>query len=192
MILSFFFLLNVILSSIYNEYQEAMETRQKTRVKMARENLIEAYHALDPKGMGHIDRETVMAIFFILNEDFPEIPRISDEETKLLFAILDKDGSSTISEEEFLEFGNVLLLEFVRTDLYDSFVKVHFPNIYATRWYQSIEKAVKSEEFELVIDFILVVNAIVIAIQTFPELSNAKVVLDSKYWDGSIDTVWGK
>ena len=58
-----------------------------------------------------------------------------------------------------------------------------------TSWnlnYQSLEKMVKSEAFELAIDFILGVNAIVIAIQTFPELSNTKVSLDTKYWDGSI------
>lgn len=186
MILSFFFLMNVILSSVVNEYDTAVEARQEYRGKMARENLEKAYRLLDPNETGKVDRDTIMAIFFILNEDFPEIRRISDEETKLLFAILDKDGSSNISEEEFLDFGNLLLLEFVRSDAYASVIQTHFPKIYESGWYKRIEEVVKSDEFEFWIDCILGVNAIVIAIQSFPELSSTDVHLDSRYWDGSI------
>jgi two pore calcium channel protein len=108
----------------------------------------------------------------------------------LLFAILDKDGSSTITEEEFMDFGNVILLEFINNDVYTSVVEAYFPNIYASRWYQTLAKAVKSDSFEMAIDAILFVNAIVIAIQSYPELSNMSVEIDPKYWDGSIDTIW--
>ena len=38
---------------------------------------------------------------------------LSDVEEKLLFAVLDRDGSSRISEEEFMDLGSVLMLEFV-------------------------------------------------------------------------------
>ena len=39
---------------------------------------------------------------------------LTDEEKKLLFAVLDRDGSSRISKEEFMDFGSVLMLEFVK------------------------------------------------------------------------------
>lgn len=54
---------------------------------------------------GRIDRETVMALFLILNDDFPEVRTIPADDAKLLFAILDQDGSSLIREEEFMNFG---------------------------------------------------------------------------------------
>ena len=190
MILSFFFLMNVILSSVVGEYDAAVESRKNDRSNLAKKNLKEAFQLLDPRQTGRIDRETVMALFIILNEDFPEIRTLSDDDMKLLFAILDKDGSSTISEDEFMDFGNVILLEFTRTDVYKSVIKAYFPRIYATRWYKALERAVNSEKFELAIDIILGINAIVIAIQTYPELSTTRVEIDPKYWDGSIDTIW--
>lgn len=187
MVLSFFFLMNVILASVVGEYESAVATRNTERVNHANENLKEAFNLMDPKDTGRIDRETVMALFLLLNEDFPEVRRISDDDTKLLFAVLDKDGSSTISEEEFMDFGNVLLLEFIRTDVYKSVVEIYFPSIYSSHWYKRFETMIKSDAFEHGIDLILCFNAVVIGIQSYPELSSAKVHLDPKLYDGSID-----
>jgi two pore calcium channel protein len=108
-----------------------------------------------------------------------------------LFAILDRDGSSTITEEEFMDFGNVLLLEFVKTSAYETFVQRHCPRFFQKESYQRFCRAVKSDMFEYAIDFVLVLNAVVVAIQSYPELSNQQFAVDPKYWDGSIDTVWG-
>lgn len=104
MVVSFFFLLNIILASVVNEYDEASARRKSEASETANRNLREAYKLMDINGNGRIDRETVMSLFAILNEDFPEFRRLSDEETKLLFAILDQDGSSTITEDEFMNF----------------------------------------------------------------------------------------
>lgn len=104
MILSFFFLLNIILASIVNEYDEAAAARKTDATQAAHDNLKEAFTLMDVHENGRIDRETVMALFAILNEDFPEFRHLSDDETKLLFAILDQDGSSTITEDEFMNF----------------------------------------------------------------------------------------
>ena len=190
MLVSFFFLMNVILSSVVGEYVSALENRQKELSSLAEKNLEDAFRLMDPKRTGRIDRETVMALFYILNEDFPEVRTLSDDDTKLLFAILDKDGSSTITEDEFMDFGNVLLLEFIRTDVYKTAVEIYFPKVYASRWYKRFEKSVKSDQFELLIDIILVVNAIVVGIQSYPELSSTRVHIDPQLYDGSIDTVW--
>jgi hypothetical protein len=72
MVLSFFFLMNVILSSVVGEYDSAVENRQKERINLSERNLKEAFRLLDSAGSGRIDRDIVMALFFILNEDFPE------------------------------------------------------------------------------------------------------------------------
>ena len=104
------------------------------------------------------------------------------EDAELLFALLDQDGSSTISPEEFMNFGQVLLLEFVRVSEYASWVEVYCPKLYQSEGYQTFCRVVRSTVFDVVIDIILVLNAVVIAIQTYPELSGQQVDLDSKYW----------
>jgi len=111
MILSFFFFMNIVLASIVNEYDTAVSERKQNHRQNATANLNKAFDLMDNRGTGRIDRETVMALFCILNEDFPEFRTLSDDDTKLLFAILDQDGSSTITRQEFMNFGNVLLLE---------------------------------------------------------------------------------
>jgi hypothetical protein len=90
MIISFFFFLNVILASVANAYDHAVDTRKQTHASHCSENLKAAFQHMDPNGTGRIDRDTVMALFLILNVDFPEFRTLSDDDTKLLFAILDK------------------------------------------------------------------------------------------------------
>jgi len=190
MLISFFFLMNVILASVVNEYDSAKEARRTKRIMLRNDNLKKAFGLMDWEKKGRIDRGTVMALFVILNEDFPEFRRLSNEEAKLIFAILDRDGSSTITEDEFMDFGTVMLLEFMKSSDYATFVEIRLPRLYQSRLYQGFCRVVRSNYFEYAIDLILILNAVVIAIQSYPELSNQTVHIDPKYWDGSIDTVW--
>ena len=48
----------------------------------------------------------------------------------------------------------------------------------------------KSDWFEGVIDVVLVLNAIVIAIQSYPELTGEYVEFDPKTYNGKLDTGW--
>lgn len=114
MIITFFLLMNLILASVVNAYDEAIERRKETRREIALESLTNAFGFMDPNNTGRVDRDTIMALFLILNEDFPEIRKLSNDETKLLFGFLDKDGSSTITLDEFQDFGRILLLEFTK------------------------------------------------------------------------------
>ena len=208
MIISFFFLMNVILAQVVNEYDTAVLERRQDHADMTKRNLTKAYQLLTKQeGVGEgttsdekvddskrerIDRKTVMDLFCVLNEDFPEFRSLSDEDMDLLFAFLDKDGSSKISEEEFMDFGSVLMLEFVKKSDYATFIEIHFPQFYQSGCWQKFCTVVQASYFEYAIDVILVLNAAVVAIQTYPELSGQSVHLDPKYWDGSVDTVWGE
>jgi two pore calcium channel protein, plant len=101
--------------------------------------------------------------------------------------LMSQDGSSTITLEEFMDFGNVLLLEFIKASDYATFVETRLPKLYATRAYQTFCVIVQSARFESSIDFILLLNAIVVGIQSFPELSGSQVTLNGS---DEIDTVW--
>ena len=108
MILSFFFLMNVILATVCNEYDTSVAEHRIERAKMSSTNLKMAFSLLMReekeslnndilvKNSGTIERETVLNLLFTLNNEFPEFRRLSQEETHILFAILDRDGTSRI------------------------------------------------------------------------------------------------
>ena len=98
--------------------------------------------------------------------------------------------TSAITLEEFLGLGNVLLLEFTKTSDYATFMEVYFPKIYNGQIWQFLCKVVQSTPFEYCIDLLLVLNAVVIGIQSYPELAGEDVSLDPHYSDGYIDTKW--
>jgi two pore calcium channel protein, plant len=193
MALSFFFLINLVLAQVINQYDSAVENHRKRYVENSRQNLAQAFELLrqssDCKG-DRIDRSTVMDLFSILNLDFPEFRTLSDDDTKLLFAVLDRDGNNSVSEEEFMDFGNVLLLEFVNAKEYTSVIERNYPAFHRRPFWQKVCSIVNSIEFEVLLDLVLVTNAVVVAIQSWPELSRQDVHLDSRHWDGSRDTVW--
>lgn len=139
---------------------------------------------MDPNDTGRVSQEAIMAVFYILNEDFPEIRRLSKDERNLIFGFLDKDGSSTITLDEFLDFGNVLLLEFTKETDYLTFVQKYLPKVYHSCGWQALCTFVHSTDFEYCIDIVLVANAVIIAIQSYPELSGQDVTMDPHYNDG--------
>ena len=59
--------MNVILASVANAYNTAIDNRKRHYANVRNENLKEAFQYMDPDGTGRIDRETVMALFVILN-----------------------------------------------------------------------------------------------------------------------------
>lgn len=203
MILSFFFLMNVILATVCNEYDTSVSEHRVESAKISSTNLKIAFSLLVRQEKESIDRdvfmgksetierETVLDLLSILNNDFPEFRRISQDETHILFAILDRDGTSKISEQEFMNFGNVLMLELCKSSDYASSVEVYFPKLFHSSCWQQFRRFIMASCFEYIIDFILILNAIVVGMQSWPLLSEQKVVLNSKLLDGSVDTIWG-
>jgi hypothetical protein len=134
MVITFFFLMNVILASVVNAYDNELDRRKMAAKEMSQKDLEEAFTLMQHDGS--IDRDTVMALFLILNEDFPEFRTIPDDDAKLLFALLDKDGSNKIDHDEWMNFGKVMLVEFDRADSYMPFVEKHYPALYNSAGYQ--------------------------------------------------------
>jgi two pore calcium channel protein len=188
MIITFFLLMNLILAGVVNAYDEAIGGRKQARKEIAHHSLTKAFHLMDPENTGRVDRDTIMALFLILNEDFPEIRHLSNDETKLLFGFLDKDGSSLITLDEFQDFGSVLLLEFTKASDYHTLVQHYFPKIFESRWFKQLCFAVHSTYFEYTVDGILLLNAILIGIQSYPELTGERVDLNPHYSNGHVDT----
>lgn len=190
MVVTFFFLMNVILASVVNAYENELDRRRQERNTVKHEKLSRAFEAMEENEAGSIDREIVMSLFLILNEDFPELGTIPEDQAELLFAILDRDGSGAINKQEFLEFGDVLLLEFEKVDKFQPLLRHCAPQFYSSPSFQRFKLFIESKLFESMIDTSLVLNAIIVFIQSYDMLRGTTEAKDESYYDGKIDTIW--
>ena len=190
MMISFFFIMGVVLASIVNSYQNDDDMRKAKIKELRQKNLLQAFQLLDKNEEGWVDRETIMSVFLVLNEDCPEIRYIPPEEAELLFAVLDSGGENRISEEEFMSFCKVMLLQFERASAYTTFIEHHFPSLFHSESFQSFSDAIKSNIFEHVVDAVVLLNAVFVAIQSYPQLVGEPSYEDIHIRDGQVDTVW--
>ena len=190
MVFTFFFLMNVILASVVNGYNNTANAKKEASRMLRRGNLTDAFKLLDDENTGIINRQTLMLVFRVLNEDCPEVRFIPDAEAEILFAILDRDGTEDISEDEFMSFCEVMLLQFEQAAAYLTFVERHFPDFFNSRYYQSLSGMIKSDRFESAVDIAVLVNAVFVAIQSYPELIGNVTSEKAHIREGYIDTVW--
>ena len=193
MVVTYFFLMNIILATVVSAYDDELARRRQNLTDLAAKNLKAAFQLMDSDETGEIDRETVMALFYVLNEDFPEFRTIPDDEAAILFAVLDSDGSCSIELDEFLEFGNVMLLEFKRKGPHVTVIEQYMPWLYNTSCFQFFRKSVQSKGFEVFIDVIVVMYAVAVAYSSYPYLlGQPGIKVNTHALDGKIDTFWEK
>mmetsp|Transcript_20544 Transcript_20544/g.41890 ORF Transcript_20544/g.41890 Transcript_20544/m.41890 type:complete len:116 (+) Transcript_20544:76-423(+) len=89
-----------------------------------------------------------------------------------------------------MSFCKVMLLHFERASAYSTFIERHFPALFQSYQFQSFSRAIKSDTFEHVVDFVVVLNAVFVAIQSYPQLVGEPSTEEEHIKDGQIDTVW--
>ena len=73
MVIAYYLLMNVVLATVVNSYNNSNIEYQKKRLESVNTKMMNAYSLLDPHGVGWIEKEDVMAVFTVLNEDCPEV-----------------------------------------------------------------------------------------------------------------------
>lgn len=190
MCLTFFFFQNVILGTIANGYNTNNDAK-KDKIDKAREQLCRnAFEHLTSGEVDHVTREQLMGIFLILNNECDDIDPIPEEEAEVLFSILDKDDSKKLEIDEFLYFGQAMLLEFEDSERYDSLIERRYPELFLSPQFVKFRKVVSSSTFDRAVDIIVLLNAIVVIVQSYPMLSGQSVATDPRLEDGLIDTRW--
>lgn len=195
MMLTFFFFQNVILGIITNQYTSSHEVREDELETSRLQYIKQAFNLLtNNMETDAVTREQLMSIFLILNTDCYEIQSIPHNEALLLFAVLDTDGSELLEIEEFCEFGNVMLLEFIGYEKFQSSFERIFPSVLESTLYKNFRKAVLSSWFDYSIDVMVFINAVVVIAQMYPMLAGKAVAVTDDaidlLSDGRIDTKW--
>ena len=111
---------------------------------------------------------------------------MSSDEKSIFYALLDRDGTDSIHLDEFLDFGIILLLKLSKQSDYATWVETKFPAVYQSQWYTRLSDAVKSNRFDIIVDIILVLNAITIFMQDYSVLVGHDTVSEIQ----KLDTNW--
>ncbi len=151
--------------------------------------LLAAFTLLDHEDKGFVCRESIMNVMAVLNQAFPKVITMSSEEKCILYALLDKDGSDSVSLEEFRDFGLVLLFTLSKESDYVTLVETMLPSVYRSQWYARLSEVVKSNRFDTAVDAILVLNAMTIFMQDYSMLVGQGSVSQNT---DALDTNWEK
>jgi hypothetical protein len=218
MIICYFYILNLVLAVAVNAYDESLSERRITRAELSKKLLSEAFTLLSSNGE-NVSRETIMhvsphtaqsitifrtsygtltikmklmkQVMKILDEDIPDFQGLSDGAIKaIMFAFLDKDGDNSLNRGEFLEFDSILRLNLGKNSVYATFVEINYPYFYKSQFYQTFVTYIKSARFDICIEVILILNAILVFTQDYPILAGEDVSQDHHYQDGYMDTIW--
>ena len=73
MAITFFFMMNLFLATVVNGYNDEVEARKIRLNDVTRENLRLAFRLLDSEKKGWIEKEVIMSVFLVLNNDCDEI-----------------------------------------------------------------------------------------------------------------------
>lgn len=156
LLVGFFFLMNLLLATVYNVYTEE-QGKLEEEAQMAREkNLRMAFVQLTGPSRDHIDTSTIRGLFSELNQH-REVMYINDERSEMLLEALDHASESRIDFDDFIKLCSVLQLDMKRP-----------ATIHGARG--RLKRLVTSRNFEYFVDSLLVLNTIVVAVQTRDEL----------------------
>lgn len=110
--LGMFFLLNVVIAVVCNEYNAAVKREVQERAAFRAERLQTAFQYLNPSG-DHLPRARVEQLFKELNHLHTwHIAHIDADRARIIFDALDTTGDNTLSKEEFSHLADLLTVRF--------------------------------------------------------------------------------
>eukprot|EP00520_Triparma_pacifica_P009061 CAMPEP_0118635620 /NCGR_PEP_ID=MMETSP0785-20121206/2171_1 /TAXON_ID=91992 /ORGANISM="Bolidomonas pacifica, Strain CCMP 1866" /LENGTH=757 /DNA_ID=CAMNT_0006526661 /DNA_START=87 /DNA_END=2357 /DNA_ORIENTATION=+ len=165
-LVAYYFMMNLLLAAVYSDYDKFMKAKRERVDQNQKANLEEAFSLLDVNNEDEITKDTVSSLFDFLNEHCPDVGYIDTVRANLLFAVLDSSGDNLVDMGEFLHFCQVLSLEFSSAESYRGWFELNFHS----RWEQ-VHDIVETRKFALLVDWVLVLNAVVIAFQSQHELT---------------------
>lgn len=116
------------------------------------------------------------------------LSRVPENKAEILFALLDSDGTERLYKDEFMNFSTVMVLEF--DEVKPTWPERAFPEFVQSEKYQNFKDVILSNTFDYVIDIVVLINAIVVIAQSWPELTGQSARSNPKLQDGMIDTPW--
>ncbi|OQR95878.1 Cullin-associated NEDD8-dissociated protein, partial [Thraustotheca clavata] len=216
LIFGLFFLMNVVLAVIYNNFSVNLEVDKKKKSHTREQKLQIAFRILcniksryqrrsrlsrsystkelwdhrhdewylgAPSPQQSIPLDVCLRLFHEMNH-YKNIGYIKKSKMRMVFDELDTDGDERLEWSEFSNICVVLRQALAKKRLPPSEVERWFPSIYHSDWFHSLSTVIKHPRFELTIDFVLVVNAFIVVLESLPVLTGEPMPLASEF------TIW--
>lgn len=171
----YFFLTNLILAIVCKGHTEQREADLAAEELSQKENLDRAFALLDPAGTGALTRPVMKQLFDELNAN--RVAVMSEEREELLWSSLDEDMSGTVDEAEFSTMCLLLRVRLSRVTTSTLLLR-NFPSLGRSRCYGSFEAFVTGRILDVLLDLVLVANAIVVAAEI--SMGKAGIRTDSR------------
>lgn len=165
-------MLSLFTAVVYNRYQFHISKDVEKVRKIRRTKLTAAFACLDPQGEGRIRLPEWTILISRLR------PAYTEDKIRLLFQIIDEDGSETLRIREFRRIVSLLRLRITAqsTDATraDNHIARQFPWFYRTRFYFFLKKVILSKAFGWAMDLVVVASAVRVIV--FREVSMSLTV----------------
>lgn len=169
-VIGVFLLFNVLLAVVYNAYTNYIESLvlQKLRNRLCSIGI--AFDVLSgPNCDGPVYLPDIKLLFRELRKNRRHA-HFDEDVVEMVFTALDDNSDKVLSRQEFLDIVEVLQLKFVIESESISPVEAYFPNFYETTWWQNTVRFVKSDAFVYVINIVMILNVLVVGIETTLDL----------------------
>lgn len=171
-------MLSLFTAVVYNRYQFHI-SKDVDKVKRIRKTkLTGAFEALDPRKTGLLKLSEWTILLSRLR------PHYTEEKIRLLFKIIDENGSETLKVREFRRIVSLLRLQITAhsTDvsLADNHIARTFPWFYSTKMFFFLKMIILSKAFGWAMDLVVVASAVRVIV--FKEMSvslTARTVTES-------------
>ncbi|RHY25861.1 hypothetical protein DYB32_008041 [Aphanomyces invadans] len=185
-----FFLMNVVLAVIFNNFARYTEAETKLRHGIRETKLTQAFHLLathttrfsrDGASADGIALDVCVRMFDELNR-CKHVSHIQKAKMRQVFAALDTNGDNQIQLGEFLQTCDVLETLLFADDVFQSEVEVWCPAVVHASWYVALDRVIRSQYFEWIVDAALVLNAVLVVIESSGVIYGNTSADD--HWDG--------
>ncbi|KAF0689988.1 Aste57867_18632 [Aphanomyces stellatus] len=123
----------------------------------------------------------VMERLFLQMNHYKNIGYIKRSKMRLLFDTLDTDGDQELHWHEFEHICDQLHLALAKKRVRSPEMKRFWPSMYASPSYQWLVATVLDKRFETAIDYVLIVNTIVVVVESFPVLNGRPLSLENEW-----------
>lgn len=183
-------LLNLVLDTLVAAYTRYQERTDEAGCEKSVEGILEAFHTLSEATGGNkeISRDTFMEFAQEFTKS-PNVRAIPAKNADIVFQVADKDGSGRLDEMEFFNICGVIQYDFWST-LEDSPLKQMLPSIWNSAWFQSFRQHVKSGGFDIVMNWVLIINLMLVITETAYDLNNWTEPVGMRYLELSFSIVY--
>lgn len=183
-ILAVFVFQNLVLAVVYDTYKDHAVDRVKTQLTNRARGIAAAFRLLAETNPTTGEMEISKQCFKQLVTETNKVERVPDvtpATVDFFFSIMDDDGSGSVSGSEFYDVCDILQYSFQRIST-RTFVEQYVPGCARSTVYQTVKTIVASRGFKAVVTSALVVNSLLVLLQSYFDLANTTTTTGDSVW----------